>query len=100
MPFSEFVYADVANADVRDPETSGGTKWDGGSAQDGGWDGGGDPDDPAAPATAKCLLNRDYPYSMTNETPDGADRPAAGSRPTPTARAAGPTRPAASRRAT
>lgn len=73
VPFSEFVYADAANADVRIPEASGGHEWDGGSGRDGSWDDGGDPDDPATQATAKCLLNRDYPYSTTNETPTGLE---------------------------
>jgi len=71
VPFSEFVYAQVANEDVRAPETGGGQRWDGGSGYDGGWDGGSNPDDPTATATAKCLLNRDYPYSTTNDTPSG-----------------------------
>jgi Flp pilus assembly protein TadG len=72
VPFSEFVYADVANSDARAPDTSGTNKWDGGSSQDGGWSGGSDPDDPTATASAKCLVNRDYPYSVTNDTPLGA----------------------------
>jgi Flp pilus assembly protein TadG len=72
VPFSEFVYADVANSDVRPAQTGGTHDWDGGSGYDGGWNWGGDPDDPAASATAKCLLNRDYPYSVTNDTPSGA----------------------------
>ncbi len=72
IPFSEFVYADVADTDVRTPDTSGGHVWDGGSMWDGGssWSGGSST--PTGTATAKCLLNRDYPYSVTNETPVGA----------------------------
>ncbi len=72
VPFSEFVYADVADSDVRAPDTSGGHAWDGGSNWDGSsnWGGGGSA--PSGTATAKCLLNRDYPYSVTNDTPGGA----------------------------
>lgn len=76
VPFSEFVYADVMNSDVRTPETGGGHPWDSGSTNDGGvdWNGGQDgnvPDD--AGLSAKCLLNRDHPYSITNETPSGLE---------------------------
>ncbi len=72
IPFSEFVYADVADTDVRAPDTSGGHPWDGGSTWDGSssWSGGSSTS--TGTATAKCLLNRDYPYSVTNETPVGA----------------------------
>ena len=72
IPFSEFVYANVADTDVRAADTSGGHPWDGGSSFDGSssWGGGGTA--PTGTATEKCLLNRDYPYSVTNETPNGS----------------------------
>ena len=72
VPFSEFVYADVANTDVRPPDTSGGNVWDGSSNYDGGtsWSGGSTA--PTGTPTVKCLLNRDYPYSVTNDTPSGS----------------------------
>ena len=74
IPFSEFVYADVADTDVRDPDTSGGNVWDTSSKYDGSskWGGGGRTPPPTV-ASAKCLLNRDYPYSVTNDTPIGAE---------------------------
>jgi len=72
VPFSEFVYADVADTDVRSADTSGGHVWDGGSSWDGGSTWGGSWTPPTSSATAKCLLNRDYPYSVTSETPNGA----------------------------
>lgn len=75
VPFSEFVYAEVSDADVRLPEVQGSGAWDGGTTSDGDvdWTGGTDPADPevVVGSSAKCLLNRDYPYSITNGTPSG-----------------------------
>ncbi len=72
IPFSEFVYADMSDSYVRAPDTGGGHVWDGGSTYDGSsmWGGGGTA--PAGVVSAKCLVNRDYPYAATNETPTGA----------------------------
>jgi Flp pilus assembly protein TadG len=74
IPFSEFVYAEVSDLDVRPPEVQGSGAWDGGSTYDGDVDwqgglptGGGG----GGSSSAKCLINRDYPYSTTNETPTG-----------------------------
>lgn len=63
VPFSEYVYAPMAASDVRDSDSWGNDddehrRDDGGGW--GGWGGG---------STAVCLLNRDYPYSTTDETP-------------------------------
>ncbi len=72
VPFSEFVYANVADTDVRAPDTSGSHPWDGGSNYDGSGSWGSGGTTPTSIVTAKCLVNRDYPYSVTNETPVGA----------------------------
>jgi Flp pilus assembly protein TadG len=76
VPFSEFVYADVPKVDVRDPDTETAGAWGGGSTSDGTWNwtGGTDTGTGGTEETgtsAVCLLNRDYPYSTTDETPTG-----------------------------
>ncbi len=73
VPFSEFVYADVADTDVRTPETGGGNEWDTSPTYDGSgsWGSGSASGGPTT-LSAKCLLNRDYPYSTTSDTPTGA----------------------------
>ena len=76
VPFSEFVYADIPNVDVRDPETGGTHAWDGGSTFDGGWNWSGGSTTTTTEETgtsAVCLVNRDYPYSTTDETPTGLE---------------------------
>jgi Flp pilus assembly protein TadG len=59
VPFSEYVYAPMSTSDIRDDGAGYHDQGDDG----GGWGGG------SADMVTRCLLNRDYPYSASDETP-------------------------------
>jgi Flp pilus assembly protein TadG len=85
VPFSEYVYADVEGGDIgdadRDESRWGGRgeddddrDWDDDDSWQGdaSWSGDDDNDSGAVVTMPACLLNRDYPYSVTDE-PAGID---------------------------
>jgi Flp pilus assembly protein TadG len=62
VPFSEFVYTPMSTSYIRDTGSGYHDHGDNGGGW-GGWGGG------SSGTVTTCLLNRDYPYSATDETP-------------------------------
>jgi Mg-chelatase subunit ChlD len=63
VPFSEYVYTPMATSDIRDSGSGYHDHGDDGGGW-GGWGGGGSGD-----TVTTCLLNRDYPYSTSDQPP-------------------------------
>jgi Flp pilus assembly protein TadG len=61
VPFSEYVYTPIATSNIRDTGSGYYDHGDDGGGW-GGWGGG-------SGTVTTCLLNRDYPYSATDQTP-------------------------------